>query len=104
MRIGKMREVRGGSKKKDINKKIALLLLATLFLITASHADAQQTGKILRIGYLDPSTASASAVLVDAFRQELSNFGWIEGKNITIERRFLEQNLERAPELVADLL
>jgi putative tryptophan/tyrosine transport system substrate-binding protein len=42
--------------------------------------------------------------LLDAFRQELNKLGWIEGKNLTIERRFLEQNLERAPELAADLV
>ena len=53
--------------------------------------DAQQTGKIFRIGFLDASTASGSAVLVEAFRQELSKLGWIEGKNITIEYRFAEQ-------------
>ena len=60
--------------------------------------------KILRIGFLDPSTASGSAVLVEAFRQELSKLGWIEGKNITIEYRFAEQKNERLPELAADLV
>ena len=69
-----------------------------------SSADAQQTGKIFRIGFLDPSTASGSAVLVDAFRQELSKLGWIEGKNITIEYRFAEQKPERLPELAAELV
>ena len=44
------------------------------------------------------------AVLVDAFRQELSKLGWIEGKNITIEYRFAEQKRERLPELAADLV
>ena len=67
-------------------------------------AEAQQTGKIFRIGFLDPSTASGSAVLVEAFRQELSKLGWIEGKNITIEYRFAEQKHERLPELAADLV
>ena len=65
-------------------------------------ADAQQAGKIFRIGFLDNSTASGSAVLVEAFRQELSKLGWIEGKNITIEYRFAEQKNERLPELAAD--
>ena len=65
---------------------------------------AQQTGKIFRIGFLDASTASGSAVLVKAFRQELSKLGWIEGKNITIEYRFAEQKRERLPELAADLV
>ena len=68
------------------------------------RAEAQQTGKIFRIGFLDTSTASGSAVLVEAFRQELSKLGWIEGKNITIEYRFAEQKHERLPELAADLV
>jgi putative ABC transport system substrate-binding protein len=67
-------------------------------------AEAQQTGKIHRIGFLDGSTASGSAVLVDALRQEMSKLGWIEGKNITIEYRFAEQKDERLPELAADLV
>jgi len=67
-------------------------------------ADAQQTGKIPRIGFLDNSTASGSAVSLEAFRQEMSKLGWIEGKNITIEYRFAEQKLERLPELAADLV
>jgi len=67
-------------------------------------AQAQQAGKILRIGFLDVSTASGSAVLVNAFRQELSKLGWIEGKNLTIEYRFGEQKLERLPDLAADLV
>ena len=52
--------------------------------------DAQPTGKVSRIGYLDSSTASGSAVLVEAFRQEIRKLGWVEGKNITIEYRFAE--------------
>ena len=73
-----------------MKKRITLWLLATFFLANVSLADAQQTGKVPRIGFLDTSTASGSAVLVDAFQQELSKLGWIEGKNITIEYRFAE--------------
>ena len=61
-------------------------------------------GENFRIGFLDPSTAAGSAVLVDAFRQELSKLGWIEGKNLIIEYRFAEQNDERLPALAADLV
>jgi putative ABC transport system substrate-binding protein len=56
------------------------------------------------MGFLDVSTASGSAILVEAFRQELSKLGWIEGKNITIEYRFAEQKPDRLPELAADLV
>jgi putative tryptophan/tyrosine transport system substrate-binding protein len=85
-------------------RRIVICLPLTVFLLTVSSADAQQTGKVPRIGFLDASTASGSAVLVDAFRQELNKLGWIEGKNIAIDYRFAEQKPERAPELVADLL
>jgi putative tryptophan/tyrosine transport system substrate-binding protein len=74
------------------------------FLTTASLAEAQQAGKIFRIGFLDGGTAAGSAVLVKAFLQELSKLGWIEGKNITIEYRFLEGKPERLPELATDLV
>jgi putative ABC transport system substrate-binding protein len=87
-----------------MKKRSTLWLLATLFLANVSLVHAQQTGKVPRIGFLDNSTASGSAVLVDAFRQELSKLGWIEGKNITIEYRFAEQKRERVPELAADLI
>src|SRR5499426_4627827 len=84
--------------------KIFFCLLATFFLTTDPAADAQQTGKIFRIGFLDNSTASGMAVLLDALRRELSQLGWIEGKNITIEYRFAEQKNERLPELAAELV
>jgi len=53
-------------------------------------AEAQQTGKLFRIGFLDNGTASGTAVLLEPFRQELSKLGWVEGKNIAIEYRFTE--------------
>src|SRR5881396_637736 len=87
-----------------MTKKIIFLALCSLLLAPCSAVDAQQTGKIFRIGYLDNSTASGSTVLVKAFLQELSKLGWIEGKNITIEYRFAEQKSERLPELAADLV
>ena len=64
-----------------IKKIVGFALITVLFALCLS-ADAQQTGKIFRIGFLDSSTASGSAVLLEAFRQELSKLGWIEGKNI----------------------
>jgi putative tryptophan/tyrosine transport system substrate-binding protein len=84
-------------------KVIGLALGALLFALSVS-AQAQPAGKIFRIGFLDPSTASGSAGLVDAFRQEMRKLGWIEGKNFIIEYRFGEQKPERVPELAADLV
>jgi putative ABC transport system substrate-binding protein len=86
---------------REVSVFICLLLAV---FPPAVSTGAQQTGKVFRIGYLDGSTASGSAVLVDAFRQELSKLGWIEGKNIAIEYRFAEQKNERLPDLAADLV
>src|SRR5262249_950413 len=83
----------------DFGLSLFVMLVALCF-----SAIAQQVGKVFRIGFLDSSTASGSAVLVDAFRQELSKLGWVEGKNLTIEYRFAEQKTERLPELAAELV
>src|SRR5215470_8707039 len=87
-----------------MKKNIIGFALSAIFLALSMCAEAQQTGKVFRIGFLDASNASGMAVLVDTFRKELSKLGWNEGKNITIEYRFAEQKLERVPELAADLV
>jgi putative tryptophan/tyrosine transport system substrate-binding protein len=87
-----------------MKRKIAVLTLCAMLFALCGSVGAQQTGKVPRIGLLDSSTSSGMAVLVDAFRQEMSKLGWIEGKNITIEYRFAEQKAERLPELAADLV
>src|SRR5438034_5838524 len=92
-------------KSKIQNRKWAgLFTIVVALTVCGARADAQQAGKIFRIGFLDGSTASGSAVLREAFRQELNKLGWIEGKNITIEYRFAEQKPEHLPELAAELV
>ena len=93
-------------KSKIQNRKwVGIFGIVLTFIFGGAVADAQQAEKIFRIGFLDSSTASGSAVLVEAFRQELSKLGWIEGKNIAIEYRFGEnKGPERIPDLAADLV
>ena len=88
-----------------MKKKLTVLTLCVMLFVLCSSAEAQQTGKIFRIGFLDNSTASGIAVLLEAFRQELRKLGWIEGKNITIEYRFGEsKGPAHVRELAADLV
>ena len=91
-------------KSKIQNLVAGLFVIVVALTMCGARAEAQQTGKVTRIGFLDGSTASGSAVLVDAFRQEMIKLGWIEGKNIAIEYRFAEQKPKRLPELAADLV
>jgi putative ABC transport system substrate-binding protein len=82
----------------------ASFLVAAILCTVAAVSAAQPTSKIFRIGFLDGSTASGSAVLLEGFRRELSKLGWIEGKNLTIDYRFAEGKNDRLPELAADLV
>lgn len=58
----------------------------------------------MRIGRLSPISASVDAPSVEAFRQGLRELGWVEGRNLSIESRFAEGNLERLPVLAAELV
>jgi putative ABC transport system substrate-binding protein len=66
-------------------------------------ASAQQP-VIPTIGFLDSTTASARAVQVLAFRQGLSEAGFVEGRNVAIEFRWAEGKLDRLSELANDLV
>jgi putative tryptophan/tyrosine transport system substrate-binding protein len=89
--------------KVHMRKLIASLFTAALFITEFAHA--QPAGKIFRIGFLDSSTSSGMAVLIDAFQQELRKLGWMEGKNFTIEYRFAEsKGQEHLPGLAGDLV
>jgi putative tryptophan/tyrosine transport system substrate-binding protein len=91
-------------RRKKINQKIfSLVLSATLFALCIP-AHAQQPTTIPRIGFLVTSSPSAIAPRMDAFRQGLREFGYVEGKNIVIEPRHAEGKLERLPALAAELV
>ena len=80
---------------------VTSILVAVVLLAVAVIADAQQPKKVPRIGYV---IGSGPGPLVEAFRQGLRDFGYIEGKNILVEYRYAEGNRDRIPGLVAELL
>jgi putative tryptophan/tyrosine transport system substrate-binding protein len=67
-------------------------------------AQAQQTGKVSRIGYLGASSVSLERRDLDAFRQTLRDLGHVEGDNITIEYRWAEGDDGRLPALAVELV
>ena len=79
------------------------LLSASLFTLKVS-AEAQQSGKVSRIGFLAGASASFNAPQVKTFQQGLRELGYIEGKNIVIEYRYADGKLDRLPDLAADLV
>jgi putative ABC transport system substrate-binding protein len=84
-------------------KIICLALCAMLFALCFS-AQAQQPTKILRIGYLSSDSPSTIAVRIEAFRQGLREFGYVDGKNILIEWRFAQGKADRLRGLAAELV
>ncbi len=83
----------------------AALIAFTLSLIAAPlAAEAQQTGKIYRVGFLASGSSSAPAPTLDAFRQGLHDLGWLEGQNLALEVRWAEGDLERFPALARNLV
>jgi putative tryptophan/tyrosine transport system substrate-binding protein len=88
-----------------MNKKVIGLALCALLFALSFPAEAQQTAKIPRIGYVSGTgNASNPGPNVEAFRQGLRDLGYIEGKNIVVEYRYAEGNVDRLRSLVAELV
>ena len=83
-------------------RRIWLAVVLTVNLLTPLGAEAQETGKVPRIGFLFFGSLERSQEL-DAFRQGLREIGYTEGQNIVIEYRFASGQAERLPELAAGL-
>jgi putative ABC transport system substrate-binding protein len=87
-----------------MNKSIVTLVIVVAMLAFVNLAEAQQPKKIPRIGYLIATSPSSYATRTEAFRRGLRELGYVEGKNIVIERRFAEGKLDRLPALAAELV
>jgi putative tryptophan/tyrosine transport system substrate-binding protein len=85
-------------------RRIVIYLLATA-LLSVSITEAQQTTKkVSLIGFLGGGSRSSYSSRLEAFREGLQGFGYIDGKNIIIEYRYAEGNLDRLPDLAAELV
>ena len=77
--------------------------MASLPFVLA-RAAAPQPGRVYRIGYLSTPNRTSVARGVDAFVQALAKLGWIEGRNMSIEYRWAEGDVDRLPQLAAELV
>lgn len=88
-----------------MNKRFSWLV-TVLFLAMSTFAEGQQAGKVPVIGILSPGSAGLRDSyfhFVEALRQGLRELGYAEGKNIQLEYRYAEGNLDRMPSLVGEL-
>src|SRR5215470_19703575 len=89
---------------KSTIAKVFGFALCTIVLALCIPAQAQQPKKVPRIGYLTGASPSFEADRLEGFRQGLRDLSYIEGKNILVEYRYAEGNLDRIPGLVAELV
>jgi putative ABC transport system substrate-binding protein len=87
----------------DMKRRAFIGTMAGGLLASPLVAQAQQAGKVYRVGFLGNSTAALEANLVGPFREGLRDLGYVEGRNVLIEYRWAEGKYERFPALIAEL-
>src|SRR3989449_11309833 len=87
-----------------MERRTFMAMLTGGLLTAPLAAEAQQAGKVPRIGFLSLTSPSDRPPLLDAFRQGLRELGWVEGQNIVIDYRYAEGRVDRLPDLAAELI
>jgi putative ABC transport system substrate-binding protein len=82
-------------------KRVPCFAVIILSLLTAAVA-AQIPAGAARIGMLCPVRCAGPGYT--AFEDELRKLGWVEGRNLTVERKEAEGHYERLPDLAAELV
>jgi len=95
---------RSFEKRPRKPKWLCLSVIAFVLVAAGAATQAQQPTKLPRIGYLNANFPSANPGRIEAFRQGLRELGYVESKNIVIERRFADGKFDRLPSLATELV
>src|SRR5438094_10458107 len=97
---------RSDNRKSKIQnlKWVRIFTIAFTFVVGGVVAQAQQPKKVPRIGYLSSQEPARESARAEGIRLAMRERGHIEGQNIAIEYRYTEGKLDRAPELLAELV
>ena len=89
-----------------MNRRRGILLTLAIGATCGPHAALAQrpSSRLVRIGYLDTSSASIASIRLDRLRAGLRDLGYAEGRNMVIEVRWAESEYDRLPGLAAELL
>src|SRR5499426_1446079 len=91
-------------KSQTQNVKLAARLLGALFLAVCFPVQAQQPAKVWKIGVLVSTSRALNASREDNLWQGLRQLGYVEGKNVVMEYRYADGQLDRLPQLAAELV
>src|SRR5258708_6833307 len=93
-----------GEVMNNRRKLLVTLGAGALAFAAPPGSFGQQQGKVWRVGFLLPASASLSSSNTNAFLKGMWELGYVEGKNLVIEWRFADCKLERLPGLAAALV
>src|SRR6516164_5359446 len=90
----------------DLRRRQFLTLLGGAAAWPLAARAQQSTSTVRRIGFLLPGGPRTTVVRgqLEAFRQGLKEYGWIEGQNISVEYRFAEGKEDALPGIAAELV
>ena len=83
---------------------LAVLGLLAFGVVAPRGILAQQASRAYRIGYLSTPTRESVENGLQAFLRKLRELGWVDGQNVVIEYRWADGNVERLPDLAAELV
>jgi putative ABC transport system substrate-binding protein len=91
-----------------VDRRRFLSALTGSLLTAPLAADAQEAGKVYRVGYIGPTPVatliSDPAQYFNSFRREMRLRGYVEGQNLVLELRSVEGRLERISEVLSELV
>jgi len=87
-----------------MRKTILISLLITILLTSVPPTEAQQQAKMPKVGFLATGTSSVRGGGHELLRRELSELGYVQGKNIAFEYRYGNSQLDRLPALADELV
>ena len=99
-----MRSVAGGQGDRVTTRRKILVALGGALAAPLAAFAQQKPAKVVRIGFMDATSASGRASYVQALRAGLRDLGYVEGRNVLIEFRWAEEKYERLPALAAELV
>ena len=83
--------------------RLAVALFSLALLPAPLAVEAQQAGRVYRIGFLSPGRAANDTDLT-AFLGRLRGLGYVEGQNLVIETRYADRDFDRLPALAGELV
>jgi putative ABC transport system substrate-binding protein len=87
-----------------LNRRTFIATVAGGLLAAPLAVEAQQAGKVPRVGWLSPGSVTSDETFLASFGDALRELGWVVETNIAIESRRAEGRFERLPDLAAELV